>query len=559
MATIKRAVPITLLAVAVVALPISAYESRLTLINNVMNLNLTAAALGVLSTLNFYYFIGLVATLALFALSINYRSNTLTTISTLVIIIYFVDYPLLLSPFPSYLPDGTIYATETLAISLFDYSNIAKWLYTNGAYPIAFIWGSIISNVINVQPIYLSSAYGIFEPITLGLISYIIAKRLINKNSKNIHLALLSMLIFTALIWSYQFHFSPQDFNIVVLMLASPLLPRAIEDDLGAIILIAIVVTTLTLGHATEDPILLATLFSLLILRVAKRCKDLRSLVLIILIVTIVIFIMYSIYIVPLNIISISNLFSTTSIMRVIKILTGKVSHSVYFALTNSSSVYPLRSLVYRYELYGGYAIALFELISIIILYFLLWFKEPDNYRQAYVSLALGGLLVDALITLALGTYSNRLAVYSAPILAGLLMPYLAQLRNYLKYTLIGGLIALSFISMIFSSLTIYWDYSAGNPVTYRSYALIYSFGYHYNLESIYVANWLSYYELLDFSHNINVIYKWPYSNLLFDYNKNDLIYIANDISINNYLNILNKLKSISIVFNDNVNLITLG
>jgi hypothetical protein len=75
MVTIKRAVPITLLAVAVAALPISAYESRLTLINNVMNLNLTATALGVLSTLNMYYFMGVSATLASLALSIRYRSN----------------------------------------------------------------------------------------------------------------------------------------------------------------------------------------------------------------------------------------------------------------------------------------------------------------------------------------------------------------------------------------------------------------------------------------------------------------------------------------------------
>jgi len=64
MASIKQVIPIvTLLAVAVVTLPISAHESQLTLINNVRNLNLTAAALGVLSTLNIYYFIGLSAIL----------------------------------------------------------------------------------------------------------------------------------------------------------------------------------------------------------------------------------------------------------------------------------------------------------------------------------------------------------------------------------------------------------------------------------------------------------------------------------------------------------------
>jgi len=118
MASIKQAVPIvTLLAVAVVTLPISAHESQLTLINNVRNLNLTAAALGVLSTLNMYYFIGLSAALASLALSLtHYRSNALTIVCAFIIIMYFVGYPLLLSPFPPYLPDGTLYATESLAV-----------------------------------------------------------------------------------------------------------------------------------------------------------------------------------------------------------------------------------------------------------------------------------------------------------------------------------------------------------------------------------------------------------------------------------------------------------
>jgi len=137
MASIKQVIPIvTLLAVAVVTLPISAHESQLTLINNVRNLNLTAAALGVLSTLNIYYFIGLSAILTLFTLSFTrYRSNTLAIICAFIIIIYFVGYPLLLSPFPPYLADATAFSTESLAVSIFGYSSIAKWLYNGGAYP----------------------------------------------------------------------------------------------------------------------------------------------------------------------------------------------------------------------------------------------------------------------------------------------------------------------------------------------------------------------------------------------------------------------------------------
>jgi hypothetical protein len=214
---------------------------------------------------------------------------------------------------------------------------------------------------------------------------------------------------------------------------------------------------------------------------------------------------------------------------------------------------------VYRYELHGGYAIALFELVSIVALYFSLWFKESDNYRQAYVSLALGGLLVDALITLATGTYSNRLAIYSVPILSGLLLPYLLRIRSNVKYLVITALIALSFIGLIFSGSTIYWDYSAGNPITYQSYSVIYSLGYHYNLGGIYTANWLSYYELLAFSHNINATYTWLYLGSLVNYNKDDLMILANDVSMKNYLFISNKLKNISIIFSDDINLISLS
>jgi hypothetical protein len=558
MASIKQALPIvTLLAAAVVILPISAHESQLTLINNVKNLNLTAAALGVLSTLNMYYFIGLSATLASFALSIRYRSNALTIICAFIIIMYFVGYPLLLSPFPPYLPDGTLYATESLAVSLFGYSNIAKWLYDGGAYPIAFIWGAITSMVLGVQPIYLSSAYGMLEPIALGLISYVVGRRMVNNGNKNIALAPLAILIFTALIWSYQFHFSPQDFNIVVLMLIAPLLPMAIGGDLRAIILISLATVTLTLGHPTEDPILLATLLSLLVLRIVRRYREFRPLVLTTSVVTAMSFIMYSSYVIPANISVISGLFSSTAIIRLVNLFTGRVSHAVYFAVTSHSSVYPLRSIVYKYELYGGYVIALFELVSIVALYVSLWFKESDNYRQAYVSLALGGLIVDALITLATGTYSNRLVTYSVPILSGLLLPYLLRMRSSVKYLVIAVLIALSFIGLIFSGSTIYWDYSAGNPITYQSYSIIYSLGYHYNLGSYYTTSWLTYYQVINYVRNINTTKVFPYPEPLFDYNKNDLLYLANDVSLSNYQDALHDVANSTVIYNDGINIIT--
>jgi len=557
MATIKRAVPITLLAVAVVALPISAYESRLTLINNVVNLNLTAAALGVLSTLNMYYFIGLSATLASLALSIRYRSDALTIISAFIPVVYFVDYPLLLSPFPPYLSDGTLYATESLAVSLFGYSNIAKWLYNSGAYPIAFIWAAVTSMVLGVQPIYLSSAYGMLEPIALGLISYMVGRRMVNNDDKNIALAPLAILIFTALIWSNQFHFSPQDFNIVVLMLIAPLLPIVVGGDLRAIILIGLATVTLTLGHQTEDPILLATLFSLLVLRIIRRYREFRSLVLTTSVVTAMSFIMYSSYIIPTNISVISGLFSSTAIIRLVNLFTGRVSHAVYFAVASHSSVYPLRSIVYKYELYGGYAMALFELVSIIALYVSLLSKKSDNYRQAYASLALGGLIVDALITLATGTYSNRIAIYSVPILSGLLLPYLLRMRGSVKYLGITLLIALSFIGLIFSGSVIYWEYAAGNPITYQSYSIIYSLGYHYNFGSYFTTNWLTYYQVINYIRNINTTKVFLYQGSLYDYNKNDLFFLANDVSLDRYQGTLHEIANSTVIYNDGINTVT--
>jgi len=417
---------------------------------------------------------------------------------------------------------------------------------------VAFIWNAVTSMILATQPIYLSSYYGIFEPIALGLISYIVGRRMISDN-KNVASASLAVLIFTALIWSYQFHFSPQDFNIVILMLTAPLLPMVVNGDLRATILISLVTITLTLGHQTEDPILLATLLSLLLSRIIKRYKEIGTLVFTISLVIGISFVMYSSYVIPINISVISNLFSLSAIERFVNIVIGKISHSVYFALTNYGSVYPLRSIIYRYELYGGYAIALFELISIVTLYILLWFREPSNYEQAYTSLAMGGLLVVTLITFALGSYSNRIAIYSAPVLSGLLLPYLLRVRKYVRYLIISVLIILTFIGLVFSGSAIYWDYSGGNPITYKSYQLIYSLGYHYNLGSIYNSNWLTGYELLGLEAKISAIGHYS----LFDYNKNDLIYLANNINMLNYTSTLDKLINVSIIYNDGINMIS--
>jgi len=559
MASIKQAIPIvTLLAVAVVTLLISAHESQLTLIGNVKNQNLNMAALGVLSTLNMYYFIGLSATLASFALSIRYRSNALTIICAFIVIMYFVGYPLLLSPFPPYLPDGTGYAIQSLAVSLFGYSNIAKRLYNGGAYPMAFIWGAITSMVLGVQPIYLSSAYGLLEPIALGLISYVVGRRMVNNDDKNIALAPLAILIFTALIWSNQFHFSPQDFNIVVLTLMTPLIPLLIKGDIRSIALISLTAITLTLGHPTEDPILLAALVALLVIQLMAKGGSFRLVVFNIVLLTGLSFLAYSTYVIPINISVISSTFSLQAIERLINLVIGRVGHAVFFVLSSREGVYPLRAVVYGYELHGGYALALVELALIAALYIEALLRGGSEYRRAYVSLAAGGLLVMALITLALGTYSNRLAIYVAPALSGLLAPYMGRVftRRWLAPLVIALLIALGFLGLIFSSSTIYWDYAAGNPITYQSYSIIYSLGYHYNLGSYYTANWLTYYQVINYVRNINTTKVFLYPVPLFDYNKNDLFYLANDVSLGNYQDALHDVANSTVIYNDGINII---
>jgi hypothetical protein len=137
------------------------------------------------------------------------------------------------------------------------------------------------------------------------------------------------------------------------------------------------------------------------------------------------------------------------------------------------------------------------------------------------------------------------------PILSGLLLPYLLRIRGNVKYLVITALITLSFTGLIFSGSTIYWDYSAGNPVTYQSYSIIYSLGYHYNLGSYYTANWLTYYQLINYVHSINIT-----SVLLFNYNKNDLFYLANDVNLGKYQDALHDVVNSTVIYNDGINII---
>ncbi len=162
-----------------------------------------------------------------------------------------------------------------------------------------------------------------------------------------------------------------------------------------------------------------------------------------------------------------------------------------------------------------------------------------------------------ALITLALGTYSNRVTIYTAPILSGFLAAYtwrFTQRVRWVRSLLLPLLIILGFVSLVFSGSTIYWDYSAGNPITHTSYRLIYSLGYHYNVGSYYTTNWLTYYQVINYVRNVNTTKVFPYPGPLFDYNKDDLLWLANDVNILDYYNALHEMAQSSIVYNDGIN-----
>jgi hypothetical protein len=117
--------------------------------------------------------------------------------------------------------------------------------------------------------------------------------------------------------------------------------------------------------------------------------------------------------------------------------------------------------------------------------------------------------------------------------------------------------VALSFIGLIFSGSVIYWEYAAGNPITYQSYSIIYSLGYHYNLASYFTTYWLTYYQVIDYVRDIITIKVVPYVGPLFDYNKNDLFYLANDVSLGRYQDALHDMANSTVIYNDGINIIT--
>ncbi|WP_188595509.1 hypothetical protein [Thermocladium modestius] len=537
---------------------VSAIKSNIILISNVEALNLQDSAIGILSTLNVFYLIGFVVLAVSVLLTINMlmlRSRLLSLLLIFIILIYLVGYPLLLSPYPPYLADGTSFSAESSMISLFGYSSVRPMLYNNGFYPLALIWEAMLGKVTGLQPIRLSSIYGFLEPIFLILVAYLVSRRLY-EGEDSIHIALLSMLIYIALIWSYQFHFSPQDFNIVLFMLLIPLFPMITGGDSKAIGLLSLAAVTLTLTHQTEMPILIASLAALLLLRLVRRARY-WPIALNMLTVSSAMFMAYSIYAFMGNIEIISGVFSPSAIERLITLLLGRVSHAVFFE-ESLQSVYPLRLMVYRLELHGGYAMAVFELIASISIYLWLLLRGGDKFREAYASVMVGGLVVIALVTIALGSYGNRVVIYTAPILSGFLGAYLWRIvkrwRNII-YFIIPILMILGFMGLIFSSSTIYWDYSAGNPVTWVSFRLMYGLGYHCNLATYYNTNWLTGYELLKLTHSINN----PCTYQLFDFNKDDLLYLANDVNLESFRNALSSILNSSIIYNDGLNLVSTG
>ena len=154
------------------------------------------------------------------------------------------------------------------------------------------------------------------------------------------------------------------------------------KGDLRSTALVSLVIVTLTLRHSTEDPILLTTLSALLLIRLIKRSADFRTVTLNITLITGLSFLIFSNYVLPVKYIDNKNGFSSYSIERIIDLTSGRISHAVTFALSKYQSVFPLRALIYSYQLYGGYILALVEFLLTTIMYVSIITEEVMNTKR---------------------------------------------------------------------------------------------------------------------------------------------------------------------------------
>jgi hypothetical protein len=125
----------------------------------------------------------------------------------------------------------------------------------------------MLQEITGVWAVRLAPLFGAVEPLLLALAGAALAERLGSRR------AWLALLLYPALVWSYQFHFSPQDLNITILALLAPALARALEGQGRAWALLLLAIPPLMWIHITEAPILALMLLAYGVYIVISRRK----------------------------------------------------------------------------------------------------------------------------------------------------------------------------------------------------------------------------------------------------------------------------------------------
>ncbi|MGC9136925.1 hypothetical protein [Caldivirga sp.] len=475
----SNATSIILMAASVLSLIISVHSSILLLYRNTVELNLNAMALGVFSTLNPAYVVGLVLIVASVLLA---RSRVIRGVALMLLITYVAGYTMLLSPYPSFYGDAVSYSYQSALVSNLKYfSAFSPLIYNSGFYPLAFTWEASFLDLIKVPALNISAAYGLLEPILLSLVSLAVAirlRRLTNNGLNGIYVTV-AVLSYTALIWSYQLHFCPQDFNIMMYMLTIPPVLVAINSGYVELLpLLGLMMVTLTIGHPTEGALLIASSASILALATRRFYRLLikPSTASTIALSSALAWMSYNAYVFVINVPIVTYLITPQAIWRLLTLIVNPLRLINAWISMIAPNAYPLRYLVNLIDIYGGFTLELVEAVIIVGLFISMLIRGVNEAKATYVSIALGGIIVTIALTLVfLIEYSDRIPIYTAPVLGGLITYYLAKRAKH-AYLLIAALILMSLLSLFIAGLILYWEYGYADPISYSFNTIIHEY-----------------------------------------------------------------------------------
>ena len=520
------ALSLILMTASICLLITSVHLSIIQLFRNTVSLNLNAVSLGVFSTLNPAYAVGLILIIASALLA---KSRVLRGIALTLLVTYLAGYTMLLSPYPAFYVDAVTYSHQSTIVSkLMFFSRFGSMIYNGGLNPTAFTWEATILDVIRVPALNISAAYGLLEPILLSLVSLAVAIRL-SKLSKgiNAYYVITAVVAYTALIWSYQLHFCPQDFNIMIYALTIPPLLIVINNSLDAVAMLGIVVAALTIGHPTEIPLLFASSIVMLILttRRLNRLFLKPAIALIIALTSALAWMSYNAYVFIINVPILTYLITPQALWRLLTLIVNPFRLINAWISMIEPNAYPLRYLINLIDIYGGFILELTEAVVAVILIVGFMVRGIDNDAEPiYASIALGGVIVTIALTLVfLIMYSDRMPIYTAPVLGGLIAYHLNR-RLRRGYLALAILIPMSLLSLLIAGSILYWEYGYADPVSYASNALLQ--GLHMNGTSC--------------SNNNNVFTIATYS-------------------MHQYIEVVNSIHSSSIVYYDGIDYCTLN